>query len=275
MNQDYPRIEHIVMDGGSTDETVEILKKYEKRYRLRWFSEPDEGQTSAVNKGLKKCNGDIIGWLDSDDVYFDKNCISYIVNTFSIYPNTDVAYGNDVLIDPNNTIFRARRWPEWNYEQARRRFFVPSATTFFRRKVIDTYSMDGKLSFAMDLDFILKLGRNAKVKHVNRILAGTRLHNDRKSVAQKNLAADEGNVVMMKYGHRFGLSYYIYHFLVDFPATIVERAVGLSDLIKVKKMDRSLAFDGRTRDLWSSILSQLAPEFVLRALHLISSAGLK
>jgi len=75
-SQDYPNIEHVVVDGGSSDMTVEILKKYEGTYNLRWISEPDEGHADAVNKGFAIARGEIIGWLNSDDVYFDHSAVS-------------------------------------------------------------------------------------------------------------------------------------------------------------------------------------------------------
>lgn len=266
MNQDHPRIEHIVVDGGSTDNTIEILKKYENKYDLKWISEPDEGQSNAINKGLKMSSGEIIGWLDSDDVYFDKHCISYVAETFGDFPDVDVIYGNDVLIDANNVIFRARRFPEWNYEKVLRRFYISQPATFFRRRVIEANSMDESLKFAMDLELFLRIGKNSKVRHANRLLAGTRVHRDRKSISKKTLAVDEGNKVLRKYGHKFELSYYLYHFFLDFPATIVERALGINDIINMKKLLHCLAFDGKTRDKWSCILSQFAPEFLLKSL---------
>jgi glycosyltransferase involved in cell wall biosynthesis len=275
MNQDYPRIEHIVADGGSTDETVGILKKYENYYNLSWISEPDEGQSNAINKGLTMSKGEIIGWLDSDDVYFDRHCISYVVEAFNALPDVDVIYGNDVLIDVNNVIFRARRLPDWNYEHALRRFFISQPATFFRRRVVEANFMDESLKFAMDVEFFLKLGKKAKVRHMNRILAGTRVHHGRKSISKKNLAVDEGNRVLRKYGHKFGLSYYLHHFFIDFPATIAERALGLSDLINVKEVLHYLAFDGKTRNVWSCILSQFAPKYLLRSLSWTRSPELK
>ena len=78
-NQSYPNIEHIVVDAGSTDGTLKILRKYEKEYNLKWVSEPDEGQSDAVNKGFEMAKGEIVDWINSDDVYFDTMTISYVV----------------------------------------------------------------------------------------------------------------------------------------------------------------------------------------------------
>jgi glycosyltransferase involved in cell wall biosynthesis len=96
-NQDYPNIEHIVVYGGSTDEILEILKRYEGTYNLRWISEPDEGHADAVNKGFAMAKGEIISWLNSDDVYFDKGTISSVMEAFQRHSEADIVYGNCVI----------------------------------------------------------------------------------------------------------------------------------------------------------------------------------
>jgi glycosyltransferase involved in cell wall biosynthesis len=267
INQDYQKKELIIIDGGSTDNTIEILKKYEDKCVLKWVSEPDNGQSNAINKGFKMSKGNVIGWLDADDVYFDKYCLSYVISTLNSYPNVDVIYGNDVLIDENNLIFRARRYPEWNFKKAVRRFFIPQPATFLRRKVIEEHMMDENLNFAMDLEFFLKVGLKSKIKYENRIMAGTRIHKKRKSISKKMAAVNEGNTVIKKYGHTFGLSYYLTHFLVDFPETLAERTLGLSDLLSIKKTSDYLAFNGTTASSWSCILSQFAPRWFLNSAH--------
>ncbi|MCD6361181.1 MAG: glycosyltransferase, partial [Armatimonadetes bacterium] len=84
-NQDYPNIEHIVVDGGTTDNTVAILKKYDGTYNMRWLSEPDKGQSDEVNKGWGLCQGQIVGWLNSDDTLAEKRTISYVVEQFKLH----------------------------------------------------------------------------------------------------------------------------------------------------------------------------------------------
>jgi glycosyltransferase involved in cell wall biosynthesis len=260
MNQNYPRIEHIVIDGGSTDNTLEILKKYEKMYNLKWVSEPDNGQSNAVNKGFSLSTGDIIGWLDSDDVYLDRLSVSYVVDAFQNRPEVDVVFGNDVLLDENSVIYRARLFPDWDYERLKRRFNISQPSNFFRRRVIEKENMDESLRFAMDLEFFLRIGKIYRFMHIDRLLAGTRVHSHRKSISQKNLAIDENNKVLRKYGHAYGLQYYLRHFLLDFPGTIVERVIGLRALAALIESPGSLAFKGRPVDKRSSILSQFASE---------------
>jgi len=115
--QDYDHLEHVVVDGGSDDETVDVLKQYENRYDLRWVSEPDEGQSDAVNKGFEKARGDVVGWLNADDVYYTRQVITSVVDAFRERPDIDVVYGDDVLMDRHSTVTRLRTLYEFDYER--------------------------------------------------------------------------------------------------------------------------------------------------------------
>ena len=113
-NQDYPNIEHIIVDGGSTDNTVEILGKYEGSYNMRWTCEKDNGQSDAVNKGFAKAKGKIVGWLNSDDLYFYKNSISTVVCEFNAQPDVEIMYGHAAKINHENRLLRVKVVPEFN-----------------------------------------------------------------------------------------------------------------------------------------------------------------
>ncbi len=182
-NQDYSNIEHIVVDGGSTDNTLKILKKYEGTYNLRWISEADKGQSNAVNKGFKIVKGDIVGWINSDDGYFDISTISSVVKYFDKHPGVNVIYGNAAEIDENNLISGIINARKFNYNYLRKTCFLIQPAVFFRRSVIENFKLNEKLEFAMDYDFWLRISKKNKFKYMNRILAVDRNQQNRKTIA--------------------------------------------------------------------------------------------
>jgi glycosyltransferase involved in cell wall biosynthesis len=136
MKQDYPNIEHLVLDGGSSDNTITMLKEYETKYCLRWLSEADEGQSDAINKGFRMAKGEIVYWLNSDDVIFDTRVVSYIVEQFQRHEHADVIYGDGVFIDRDSQVRRVVRVPGWDYARLRRSCFIVQPAVFFRSPVV-------------------------------------------------------------------------------------------------------------------------------------------
>ena len=256
-NQDYPNIEHIVVDGGSTDNTLEILRKYENEYNLRWISEPDKGQSDAINKGFEMAKGVIIGWLNSDDVYFYEEVISYIVNQFKTLQDVDVIYGDDVFIDEDGTILGVRRMPNWNYNRLLIGRSISQPATFFRRNVILKNPINEKLNFSMDLELWLRLGKSYNFHHVKKILAGTRLQKERKMIANKALAEKETKKVIGEYGQRFDLTYYLYN-LIDMLSIRIRRLLAINDILKITTLGR-IAFKTEIKNKIIRIQSQLFP----------------
>ena len=208
-NQGYPNIEHIVVDAGSTDGTLKILRKYEKEYNLKWVSEPDEGQSDAVNKGFEMAKGEIVGWINSDDVYFDTMTISYVVGKFGELKHADVIYGDIVVIDQSGSILKLDRPFNWDYKRLLRFNFVDQPATFFRRGVILENRLDKNLHFSMDYEFWLRLGKNYNFVKVNKILAGFRICECTKSFSHRDKQVVECKKIKTKYGQDFGLSYQV------------------------------------------------------------------
>ena len=201
-SQDYPNIEHIVVDGSSTDNTLKILKKYEKGYNLRWISEPDEGQSDAVNKGFKMTKGEIIGWLNSDDTYLSIRTISDVVKYFKKHNKAKIIYGDMISIDHKNAIMLVRpALPIFRYSILKKRNFISEPSTFFKRDIIDNYHLDKNLHYAMDHDFWLKIGKDNKFYHIPKILSCFRLHANSKSVSQSRKMKNEDIEVRQRYHH--------------------------------------------------------------------------
>jgi glycosyltransferase involved in cell wall biosynthesis len=179
--QQYPGVEHIVVDGGSTDGTLDILKRHP---HLRWISEPDSGQSNALNKGFAMATGEIVGWLNSDDTY-EPGAFAAVAEKFAD-PAVKVVYGDGHEIDANGAITKAyvsrdvsfdglvRYW-RWRYE------FVQPAF-FFRRSVFAGVAMlDEALHYAMDFDLFIRLAAKYEFAYVPKPLANLRLHGESKT----------------------------------------------------------------------------------------------
>ncbi len=180
LNQDVNNIEHVIVDGGSTDETIQILHKYQPH--LRWISEKDKGQADAVNKGLRMTSGDIIGWLNSDDIYYP-NTIQLVRDFFEANPDVDVVYGKANEIDSQGQLLQHYPTHFWDLEQLKVHCFISQPATFFRRRVVMQHGLlDAGLHFCLDYEYWLRLGlKQAKFAYLPQILAGSRIHSETKS----------------------------------------------------------------------------------------------
>lgn len=241
-NQDYPNIEHIIVDGGSTDNTLEILKKYEGTYNMRWISESDEGQADAVNKGFEMANGEIIGWLNSDDVYVDRRVITSIAKVLQKFKDVDVVYGDLILINANNVILKIQCYPPFNYRRLLRCVYIGQPGAFFRRRIAEKHKLDTSLQFSMDSEFWLRLGKKYKFLHIDRIVAGDRNHPQRKIVAHRARMVKESFEVRKRYGQTFGLKYHIGRFADKSSAGAVGRIKGLYKLLYLYRIYRKNDF---------------------------------
>ncbi len=255
-NQRYPNIEHIIVDGGSTDNTLDVLREYENTYKMHWIFEPDDGQTDAINKGFAMVSGEIIGWLNSDDMYFDRDTISNVVTALLNRPDASVIYGHVALIDENNRILKLECFPQFKYRRMLRRDYVGQPATFFRRFVIESHKLNARLQFAMDYEFWLRLGKTYRFFCLNRILAADRNHRDRKIIAQRELMVAESIRVMKQYGQQFGFSYYLGRLQDKILVGAVGRLKGAYQLLRFS----GFSYDDRfvqSGPLLRSLLNQL------------------
>lgn len=188
-DQGYPNTEHLVIDGGSTDGTVEMLRSYSSQpgwEHLRWISEPDQGQSDALNKGLRMVTGDLVGWLNSDDRY-RTGCFEAVVEGFQRHARADVIYGDYTWIDAQGTITQIRREISFSYFilQYHHTLYIPSTATFLRHRVFEEGQfINPALHYSMDYEFFLRLARlGYRFKHISRLLADFRWHSESKTVS--------------------------------------------------------------------------------------------
>lgn len=196
LSQNIEGLEYIIMDGGSTDNTIDILKKYEGQ--LIWKSEKDKGQTDAVNKGIRAASGDIIGWLNSDDIYYPE-AVKKVIKSFEEYPDVNVVYGNANHIREDDSIIEEYYTEDFNYERLKDVCFICQPSLFFRKKLIDQYGyLDDTLQYCMDYDYWIRLGKGEKFLRLNELIAGSRLYGDNKTLGARRKVHEEMLVMQEK-----------------------------------------------------------------------------
>lgn len=185
--QEYPNVEHIVVDGGSDDGTVDILKEQENEYDLRWVSEPDRGQSHAVNKGIEMADGDWIGWQNSDDYYVD-GAFDTFAQVVADHPDADVVYGDLIVVDRDGTeIDRAYHTRPSKFVQ-RYSNIMANQATFFKKSVFETVGLlKEEYHYCMDIDLFWRLTHsNLTLVHVPEFLACFRMYDEAKTGGNKH-----------------------------------------------------------------------------------------
>lgn len=189
LEQKIDNLEYLVMDGGSTDNSVEILKKYEEF--LTWKSERDKGQTDAVNKGLRLASGDIIGWLNSDDIYYE-DAVKKVLKVFEENPEINVVYGNANHIREDDSVIEPYYTEDFNYERLKEICFICQPSVFFRKKLVNKYGpLDESLQYCMDYEYWLRLGKGEFFFYLDELIAGSRLYEDNKTLGDRKKVHEE------------------------------------------------------------------------------------
>lgn len=184
LNQDYPDIEYIVVDGGSTDGSVDIIRRYADRLAW-WVSEPDRGQTDAINKGFAHAHGEILAWLNSDDTY-QPGAVRAAVEALGKHPEAAMVYGDAHYIDENGRVIGRFPAAQTDYRRLRQGYVhIPQQSAFWRASYWRQVGpLDPTFYFAMDYDLWVRLAALAPLVYIpGQVWANFRLHSDAKTIS--------------------------------------------------------------------------------------------
>lgn len=192
LEQDYPNLEYIVIDGGSRDGSVDIIRKYENRLAF-WVSEPDHGQTHAINKGLKRATGDWVGWQNSDDVFYP-DAFVHMAQAATQYPKSGLIIGDINLIDELDQIVRELRYVRPTYESLLAEGMILANQAAFWRRDLHTRIgwLDESLHYGFDFEWFLRVLRETdRAVHIPQCLGALRYHDATKTSRSQTLFDEE------------------------------------------------------------------------------------
>jgi len=200
--QDYPHIEHLVIDGGSTDETAAVVAEYSGR--LSWICEPDRGQSDAINKGFRRARGDIVCWLNSDDVLMPL-AVSKAVAEFERDADLKAVYGDAYRIDRQGQVIGEfpKAGPPNLWKLVYHSDYISQPTVFLRRRALDEVGyLDESLHWGMDWDLFIRLGKQGRIAYIPQLLASQREYDDTKTASGGFRRFRELVRIMRRHGRR-------------------------------------------------------------------------
>lgn len=193
-------VEHIVIDGGSTDRTIELLRE---RDGVRWISEPDQGQSNAINKGLAMAGGDILAYLCADDLY-EPGALRAVVQIFAGQPEIDVVYGDFYFLEGDSGRKRRKSAAKFRPDNLRNNNPLGQPAVWWRRSVYERFGgFDESLHYCMDHEYWLRLGAKVHWHYLREPLAVSRLHADAKTSRQLPAMWRETAHMLTRDGWRF------------------------------------------------------------------------
>jgi glycosyltransferase involved in cell wall biosynthesis len=242
-SQSYDNIEHVVVDGGSTDGTIEILGGLEGP-AFRWRSEPDHGMYDAINKGMAMATGEVLAYLNSDDLY-PPWAVERVVAFFAAHPDVGLVYGDYIQVDAAGGQMLLLQ-PPYNAEYIRRSGFIPQPTAFWRRSVWETIGgFDATLQFVGDCDYWIRVGRRFRIVKVDEVLAYDRIQpGAKRSIADSSLRAEMASV-----RRRYRLDGD-----ARIPPLVTEIWVALQRRLQLARFASAAALPSRRSRPWASVI---------------------
>ena len=213
LNQEYPNFEHIIIDGGSTDGTIDILRKYD---HVIWVSEKDSGQSEAINKGFKRANGEILAWLNSDDCY-EPNAFKTIAKELNRDEGKYFVFGDCNVIDGKGEIIgfiKGKYKGQSSLIEYWKDAYIPQPAVFFYRDLLHEIGfLNESLHYAMDWDFWLRISEKYSLFYVNKPLSNFRSHGKQKTGGYEIFEPELYRISKRYWGSKYSIRYWYYYLL--------------------------------------------------------------
>jgi glycosyltransferase involved in cell wall biosynthesis len=203
LSQQDPDWEYVICDGGSHDQTLDILQTYGDRHaNIRWISEPDRGQTDALNKGLALTQGEVIAWINSDDIYYP-GAFKAVREIFATHPELEVVYGQGDYIDEQDQRLEPYPTHDWSYEKLLEDCFLCQPAVFFKRSLVEKWGpLADALQYCMDYELWLRYGQHTRFYYLPQPLAALRIYTANKSLGKRTLChAETNNMLRQRLGY--------------------------------------------------------------------------
>ena len=227
LDQGYPRLEYMILDGGSTDGSTDVIRRYESSLSF-WRSHPDSGQSSAINEGWGRATGSVLAWLNSDDYYLP-GTLAFVGDFFRTHPGAPMLYGLSDFVDPAGRPIATVGRPFDRNRLLRGEQPMPQPSTFISRDALQVVGpLDDTLHYAMDYDLFLRVTGIGEPAFTMRTLSAFTVHPDAKTTARRNVARQESLRVAARYADRgnrvalklFAIRARVYH---SMPRSLMDR----------------------------------------------------